>query len=183
MSRFFMLYSVLFLAISPLVSGQTNQDDDARRLLVELGSLLQEIPGTDQDCMDLLNRIKMWQQEKLNELERQNLTIRMLEPQDGDAVPVNPTARGTISDPDANVWVIVHPLEVSDFWVQPFVTVKRDSSWKVRIHVGRPGSIDVGKHFDIMAVANPTINLYEGLVLKRWPEAECRTEIIEVTRR
>ena len=90
---------------------------------------------------------------------------------------------GTVTDSNVRVWVIVHPMEVSDYWVQPSITVKENGSWKVKIYIGRPGSVDVGKQFEIMAVANPKDNLKEGDVLSGWPEAQAKSQVIEVTRK
>ncbi len=78
--------------------------------------------------------------------------------------------------------MVVHPMEVSEYWVQPPVTVKKDGTWRVMIYIGRPGTIDVGKQFEIMAVANPKVKLNEGDKLRGWPEAQWKSEVIFVTR-
>lgn len=103
-------------------------------------------------------------------------------PADGSGVRERPIVEGTVSDPRASVWVIVHPLEVSDCWVQPATTVRATGAWKVQIHIGRPGSIDVGKHFEIRAVVDPERSLSEGLVLDGWPSAKETSEVVEVRR-
>ncbi|HEX8651558.1 MAG TPA: hypothetical protein VF708_12020 [Pyrinomonadaceae bacterium] len=74
-------------------------------------------------------------------------------------------------------------MEVSDYWVQPPVTMREGGKWKVQIHIGRPGADDVGKHFEIMAVANPKNSLKEGDKLKEWPEAKWKSQVIEVIRK
>lgn len=109
--------------------------------------------------------------------------LRITEPPDNTPVPERPFVKGTVADPNAEVWVIVHPMEVSDYWVQPGVTVKEDGTWKVKIYVGRPGTVDAGKHFEIMAVANPELELKEGDVLSGWPKALWKSQVIEVIRR
>ena len=109
--------------------------------------------------------------------------INITEPKDGDSVPWRPYVKGTVSDPDSEMWVIVHPMDVSDYWVQPRLSVKREGSWKVKIYIGQPGYSDVGKQFEIRAVANPTRKLNEGDVLKYWPEANWKSQIIEVIRK
>src|SRR5687768_10657195 len=80
--------------------------------------------------------------------------VRVTSPASGSAVPERPIVEGTVSDPKATVWVIVHPLEVSDYWVQPRVTVRENGTWRVQLNIGRPGRIDLGKSFEIRAVAN-----------------------------
>ena len=82
----------------------------------------------------------------------------------------------------AAVRVVAHPMETGSYWVQPNVSVKTDGTWKVIIYIGRPGDVDVGKQFEIMAVANPKISLKEGDVLDEWPDAEFKSQVVEVTR-
>lgn len=113
----------------------------------------------------------------------QRITLRITAPLNKARVPERPYVEGTVTRPNDKVWVIVHPMEVSDYWVQPSVNVKGDGSWKVKIYIGIPGSVDVGKQFEIMAVANPRDNIKEGDVLSGWPEAQANSQVIEVTRR
>ena len=108
--------------------------------------------------------------------------VRLASPDDGDRVPGRAWVKGTVSDKDADVWVIVHPMETSDYWVQPQPSVKGDKSWKVLIHIGRPQK-DIGKHFEIRAVANPEKELKEGKVLGKWPKSQWRSDVIEVIKR
>ena len=109
--------------------------------------------------------------------------IRITAPVDGAQVPERPLVEGTIADSNAEVWVIVHPMEVSDYWVQPSPTVKEDGTWRVKIYIGGPGNVDVGKQFEIMAVANPEVRLKEGDVLSRWPKAKWKSQVIQATRK
>lgn len=109
--------------------------------------------------------------------------LRIIEPPDGAKVPERPFVKGTVADPNAEVWVIVHPMDGSDYWVQPRPTVKEDGTWKVKIYIGRPGAVDVDKHFEIMAVANPGEDLNEGDVLNGWPKAQWKSQIVEVIRK
>src|SRR5437879_7040594 len=71
--------------------------------------------------------------------------IRITAPVDGSEVPWRPIVEGTVSDPESKVWVIVHPLEVSKYWVQPPVTVREGGTWKVQIYIGEPGGAQIGK--------------------------------------
>lgn len=114
--------------------------------------------------------------------QERNACISITEPKDNSSVPECPIAEGVVDDANAGVWVIVHPMQVSDYWVQPRPTVKNNGKWKTMIHIGRPGSVDLGKKFEIMAIADPEEELYEGKILKYWPKARCRSEVIEVTR-
>ena len=113
----------------------------------------------------------------------QNGNIAIKSPSDGASVPERPIVEGVVMDKTAQVWVVVHPMETSAYWVQTRVTVRKEGLWRVQVYIGRPGSIDVGKHFEIMAVANPEQTLREGKVLGTWPEAQSRSEVIEVIRK
>jgi len=109
--------------------------------------------------------------------------IWITEPKNGATVPERPYVTGKISNPNAAVWVVVHPMDVSDYWVQPQLTVSRDDTFRVDIYVGRPGNSDAGKHYEIMAIANPKRPLKEGDVLRFWPDAESKSEVVEVVRK
>lgn len=113
----------------------------------------------------------------------QNGNMAIKSPSDGASVLGRPIVEGVVMDRTAQVWVIVHPMETSDYWVQPRVTVRKEGLWRVQVYIGRPGNIDVGKHFEMMAVANPTQTLREGKVLGTWPEAQLQSEVIEVIRK
>jgi hypothetical protein len=108
--------------------------------------------------------------------------IWLTTPPDRATVPHRPLIEGRISDPGAQVCVVIHPMEVSDYWVQPPVSVREDGSWRVQVFIGRPGMIDVGKSFELMAFGNPRWRLSEADVLDWWPEAEWHSQLIEVVR-
>lgn len=122
-------------------------------------------------------------QETTKELEEQEDAIHITEPKDGDLVDYRYYVEGTVADPDAEVWVIVHPMEVSDYWVQPSLKPKEDGTWKVCAFFGSGPGSDIGKLFEIMAVANPNEKLYEGKVLHYWPESQWQSQIVEVERK
>jgi len=112
---------------------------------------------------------------------QQKPKIQITEPEDGAKVPRRPYVVGTVTDTEAEVWVVVHPMETSEYWVQPRPTVRDDGTWKTKIHIGRKGSVDKGKDFEIRAFANPTEDISEGKT-SYWPKAEAKSEVIEVTR-
>lgn len=68
----------------------------------------------------------------------QQNALRIKVPVQNERVPERPFVERTLSDPKATVWVIVHPMEISNYWVQPTVSVMENSTWKVKIYVGRP---------------------------------------------
>src|SRR5438128_2749139 len=68
-----------------------------------------------------------------------NKSIQITLPSDRAQVPVRAMIEGIVGDPNAKVWVIVHPMETSDYWVQPSTTVKEDGTWRVQVYFGRGG--------------------------------------------
>lgn len=92
-----------------------------------------------------------------------------------------PLVEGTVQPTCARVWVVVHPLSVSEFWVQAMPTVQTDGGWVLKPHIGREEE-DQGEQFEVVAIANPTEELKEGLVLTRWPRGEARSDVSLVTK-
>jgi hypothetical protein len=113
----------------------------------------------------------------------QDENIIFKSPSSGSSVPERPIIEGIVIVKSAQLWIIVHPMETSDYWVQPKVTVRKEGLWRVQVYIGRPGNIDVGKHFEMMAVVNPKQTLREGNVLGTWPEAQSQSDVIEVIRK
>ena len=109
------------------------------------------------------------------------LAVEIVSPDDGGKVGHRPFIEGLVSKPSAEVWVVIHPLAVSQYWVQPRVTVRPDSGkWKVKVYVGDPSSKGL---FEIRAVANPKIKLKEGMKLENWPETSAISNVVEVQRK
>lgn len=109
------------------------------------------------------------------------IDVKIKSPADGDKVGERPIVSGVVSDPRAKVWVVVHPMEADEFWVQPEVTIRDGGAWSVQIYIGRPGNIDVGKRFEVRAGANPKKPIKEGQT-DRWPEFETTSNVVEISR-
>jgi hypothetical protein len=118
---------------------------------------------------------------KYTVLASENIEIRITSPVEGAKVPERPLIEGTVSGSKADVWVIIHPMEISTYFVQPSVTVKETGKWKVKVYVGK-GNQGKGQQFEIMAIANPKSNLKEGDQLSKWPDSGAKSQVIEVTR-
>lgn len=108
------------------------------------------------------------------------ITIEIVAPTDGAAVDHREEVKGRVSDPNANVWVVIRPTETSDFWVQPPVSVKKDGSWKVKPYFGDAGR-NVGSKFEVRAFVNPSEAAKEGKT-DHWLKATVRSDLIEVVR-
>jgi len=182
MVRIMILVTFCFLCVAGTAPAQPSQTQGAESLLEELGTMLAQTPQTTEECHALLTRLREWQAEKIRQLKDAQFRISITAPMDGGVVRERPLCTGTVGTPTAQVWVIVHPMEVADYWVQSPVTVKEDGSWKVILNIGRPGKVDVGKRFEIMAIAEPRTSLSTGQVLPGWPSARARSSVIEVQR-
>jgi hypothetical protein len=113
----------------------------------------------------------------------QQLQLRITAPADDVKVVYRAIIEGIVSDPAATVWVVIHPMEVSDYWVQPAVTVGENGRWRVQVYIGRPLSGDIGKRFEVRAFANSKASLKEGDVLRTWPDAQSKSQVVEVVRK
>ena len=111
----------------------------------------------------------------------QEISISITEPMNDSKVSHREYVKGKVSDPLAIVWIVIHPVETSDFWIQPPVTVKNNGDWKVKAYFGRAGK-DSSKEFEIRAYANPSSALSEGRS-GMWPKAQAQSDVIDVTRR
>jgi hypothetical protein len=111
---------------------------------------------------------------------QERLVVTIKSPSNGAGVDLRHEVSGRVSDPNADVWVVIHPIERSDFWVQPQVSVQDDGSWKVLAFFGTASSI--GKRFEVRAFANPIGNIARGKT-SNWPKAAARSKLIETVRR
>ncbi len=110
-------------------------------------------------------------------------TLTIIAPRDGERVLVNPMAEGRVSISNSIVWIVVHPMAVADYWVQQPGTANNNGDWRCLINVGREGTVDTGKYFEIRAFVYPNRTLRNGLVLESWPDARIKSDIITVKRR
>lgn len=109
--------------------------------------------------------------------------FRITRPVRGDSVSERPTIEGAFATADARIWLVVHPMEISNYYVQPAATVRAGGTWRSQPYIGRPGSVDQGKHFEIRAFANPVGELHEGQQLDDWPASRYRSQLVEVVRK
>jgi len=110
------------------------------------------------------------------------INLSILEPVDGGSVHARHLVQGVVRNRGALVWLIVHPVGTGAFWVQPKVNVEWTGRWSLEAYFGRGSGIDVGKRFEVMAVAYPAQTLREGQVLGTWPEAVWSSGVVSVIR-
>jgi hypothetical protein len=110
-----------------------------------------------------------------------DVQVRIEFPRDGASVGQRPNIKGSISNRDATVWLIVHPLETGAYWVQPAISV-RGGTWQAIPYIGRLGNLDLGKKFELMAIANAREEISEGQIYSYWPAATSESQVITVVR-
>lgn len=113
----------------------------------------------------------------------QQTKLRITAPTNKTQISERVFIEGTIDDPKLKVWIIVHPMGLPSYWVQPPITAGENGTWEGMIYIGRAGSLDSGKEFEIMAVASPKTKIREGNVLDRWPSARWTSQIMELIRK
>jgi hypothetical protein len=114
--------------------------------------------------------------------EQRPITIDLTTPSTGDRVENRDTVIGVVSDPRTTVTVVVRPVGTSNYWIQPSVTVRRNGTWKVIAHFGRPGESDAGIQYEVRAFAGFQAQLKEGRI-NAWPNAPAISDVVEVVRR
>lgn len=89
---------------------------------------------------------------------------------------------GKVTPPNTTVVVVIRPMETSDYWVQPSVTIANDGKWSVLVYFGEPGAAHRGKKFEVRAFAAPKSKLKEGKT-SGWPAAAAQSEVLRYTRK
>ena len=89
---------------------------------------------------------------------------------------------GKVTPPNTPVIVVIRPMETSDYWVQPQVTVGTDGKWSVLVYFGEPGATHKGKKFEVRAFASPKAKFNEGKT-SGWPAATAQSEVFRYTRK
>ncbi|MBI4670844.1 MAG: hypothetical protein HY741_04140 [Chloroflexi bacterium] len=78
--------------------------------------------------------------------------ISINDPQDGTNVTLRYLAKGTVSDADAKVYVILHPLTVSEMWVQQTPIVDAQGNWQSTVIFGTD-TLGIGDRYELIALA------------------------------
>src|SRR5689334_20355528 len=65
--------------------------------------------------------------------------IEIINPHDGDTVPEKSFVDVKVSGPATTVWVVIHPMQTGDYWVQQELSDRGNGKWRTQIHVGTPG--------------------------------------------
>lgn len=104
-------------------------------------------------------------------------------PANGARVPWRACLEGSLVGSMGVPVPVVHPLESSDYYVQPAVSIfEGGRRFKVMAFFGENGRAHLGKRFEVMVLQRPKRPLREGQLLSYWPEADLRSEVVEVVR-
>lgn len=108
--------------------------------------------------------------------------VQIIAPADSSRVASRELISGKVSDPSSSVWVMVHPLGTSSYWVQPRVSVRSGGEWSVEAYFGRSAPIDSEKSFEVLAIVDPLEPLSEGMIFDRWPPAAFSSRAVVLVR-
>lgn len=86
--------------------------------------------------------------------------IGIISPENGSRVCWRTMVTGSISDPNLQVFVLIHPMATDKFWIQPIPTVSSDGKWKAYCYFGEP-NIGIGEPFEIIAIASKNKKLFK----------------------
>lgn len=109
------------------------------------------------------------------------LQVVITSPTTNTTVEMVDQIRGYVSDPTAKVWLVIHPLQSSDCWIQQAVIVEADGSWASMARFGENNSAHRGLPYEIRALANPIQTLSKGRTAC-WPSAKAVSRALYVRR-
>lgn len=86
--------------------------------------------------------------------------INIISPTEGSRVCMRTLVRGTISNPNLQVFVLIHPMATDRFWVEPIPNMRPDGRWEAYCYFGKPNE-GIGNPFEIIAIASENRRLFE----------------------
>ena len=115
------------------------------------------------------------------EVRAQGLSVSIESPEQYAEIGLSELVRGTVSDPSARPFVLLHPMSTDLWWVQRApAPPNSDGEWATLCYFGTE-SQGIGDHFQIVALV-PVGELEEGMVLQDLPEAQARSDVVTVRR-
>ncbi len=111
----------------------------------------------------------------------QSSRFAIVNPTNGSPVRAISAVGGVIHDSSAKVWIVVHTVGTSNYFVEGPASVKSNGEWSCNVSFGRAGT-DSGKTFEIRAFANPSEELHSDRTLNKWPSADYSTSPVTVNR-
>ena len=81
----------------------------------------------------------------------------------------------------SNIYLLVHPIAVNNWWVQPQFTYDSNGYWHCYAYFGECGK-NIGEKFEMIALVNPTQTLVLGQKPTTIPASQKQSSIVEVIR-
>jgi hypothetical protein len=108
--------------------------------------------------------------------------IEIRSPASGAEVEVETLVEGWVSDPKAQVYVLVRALRTKYWWVQRLpAPANRDGTWQTQVNIGTETE-GIGEPFEIVALVTKR-KLHEGAQMDVLPERTAISDAVRVQRR
>lgn len=106
----------------------------------------------------------------------------------GDSICLRPKPRINIKTtiPDnqiQNIYLLVHPTAVDNYYVQPALTNDMNGNWHVTPYIGQDNDSNNGEDFDIIVVVNTNPPLAVRQVLGAVPKAAFQSAPVNVIKK
>jgi hypothetical protein len=110
-----------------------------------------------------------------------DVTVKITAPEQAAEVVRETIVAGTVSDPKARVYVLVHPLRVKPWWVQRVpAPANNDGSWQTLCYFGEAGR-GLNEQYQIIAIVTDR-TFSEGDQLDDVPSDVAHSEVVTVKR-
>ncbi len=110
-----------------------------------------------------------------------DVRIQIESPQQNAEVGLTEIVNGKVSNPKAQVYVLVHPLLTNLWWVQRIPSPpNQDGTWQTLCYFGTETK-GIGESFEIAAIVTKD-KLEEGQMLPELPKDVVRSDIVTVRR-
>lgn len=101
--------------------------------------------------------------------------------QNNATVDVHEIISGRISIKNTHLWIVIHPIETQDCWVQLPVSINKAGEWIASVQFGEKTSAHNGKKFEVRALADKNNVLKPGRT-RCWPKVAYQSASIYVER-
>lgn len=114
-------------------------------------------------------------------VDAQNIRIRIERPNQGAEVGHIELVRGNVSDLNAPIYVLVHPMLTKLWWIQRLPSPpNQDGSWQTICYFGTETK-GINEYFEVVAIVTLR-KLKEGQTISDLPSDAIRSDIIMVKR-
>ena len=108
------------------------------------------------------------------------VTVDITGPKNDDSVQEVTDVVGKVSNPKAQVWLVIKPQRSTDCWIQSPAAVGKDGKWSVAAHFGDRNTHN--ESFELIAIANPKDDKTHEGKARCWPGAMSKSKAVNVKR-